>query len=224
MGLQRHDEVILLLGAPGAGKGTQARFLAETLGVPHVASGDLLREHRQQGTALGRAAQEYMDRGDLVPDDLVVDMICHRLDQPDATAGALLDGFPRTLPQAEALDHRLAERGVKVRRAIYVEVPTEALVERLAGRWMCRTCQTTYHEIFNPPAVHGECTACQGELYQRTDDRREVVANRVAVYLRDTLPVVERYADQGVLQRIDGNQPIESVKVALQRAIQTVPA
>jgi len=220
MGLQRHDEVVLLLGAPGAGKGTQARFLAETLGVPHVASGDLLREHRQRGTALGRAAREYMDRGDLVPDALVVDMICDRLDQSDAAAGALLDGFPRTLPQAEALEERLTERGGKVRRAIYVEVPTEVLVERLAGRWMCRDCQATYHEIFNPPAVAGQCTTCGGELYQRPDDKREVVANRVAVYLRDTLPVVERYADQRVLQRIDGNQQIETVKLALQRAVE----
>src|SRR5256885_13156066 len=128
MGLQRHDDVILLLGAPGAGKGTQARFLAATLGVPMVASGDLLREHRQRGTPLGRAAQEYMDRGDLVPDALVVDMIVHRLNQPDAGRGALLDGFPRTVRQAEALDARLQLQGGRIRRAIYVEVPTDVLV------------------------------------------------------------------------------------------------
>ncbi|MBV9134651.1 MAG: nucleoside monophosphate kinase, partial [Chloroflexi bacterium] len=148
MALQHHDEVVLLLGAPGAGKGTQARFLAEALGVPHVASGDLLRVHRQKGTLLGRAAQEYMDRGDLVPDALVVDMIAHRLDEPDAMRGALLDGFPRTLPQAKALEQRLKQRGGRIRRAVYVEVPTEVLVERLAGRWLCRTCQATFHESF----------------------------------------------------------------------------
>lgn len=219
MGLHRHDEVVLLLGAPGAGKGTQARFLAEVLGIPHVASGDLLREHRQQGTQLGRSAQEYMDRGDLVPDDLVVDMIADRLDRQDAAGGALLDGFPRTVAQAEALEKRLAQRQGRVRAAVYVEVPTEVLVERLAGRWLCRACQASYHEVFNRPRQAGACDMCGGELYQRTDDHRDVVANRVAVYLRDTLPVVERYAAQGILQRVDGNQPIDAVKEALGQAI-----
>jgi len=219
MALQRHDEVVLLLGAPGAGKGTQARFLAETLGVPHVASGELLRDHRSRGTALGRAAQEYMDRGDLVPDDVVVDMIAHRLDEPDATRGALLDGFPRTLPQAQALERRLAERSGRVLKAVYVDVPTEILVERLAGRWMCRVCQTAYHQIFNPPTVAGVCSACGGELYHRADDKREVVAHRVNVYLRDTLPVIERYERAGVLWRVDGDQSIDEVKSDLLRAV-----
>jgi adenylate kinase len=219
MVLQHHDEVVLILGAPGAGKGTQAYFLAETLGIPHVASGDLLREHRQRGTALGRQAQVYMDRGDLVPDDLVVDMIVDRLDQPDATAGALLDGFPRTLAQAEALEERLRERDGRVLRAIYIDVPTEALVDRLAGRRLCRDCQTSYHEIYSPPARPGVCDHCGGELYQRTDDKREVVGNRVAVYLRDTLPVVQHYDRLGLLQRVDGNQSIESVKAALLQSI-----
>jgi adenylate kinase len=227
MGLHRHDEVVLLLGAPGAGKGTQARFLAEAFGIPHVASGDLLRDHRQRGTALGRAAQVYMDRGDLVPDDLVVDMIVERLDQCDATRGALLDGFPRTLPQARVLEDRLRQRGGNVSRAIYVEVPTEVLVERIVGRWLCRTCQASFHEIFHPPANPGVCDICGGELYQRSDDTREVVANRVTVYLRDTLPVVERYARQGILLRIDGNQPIQAVTAALRQAIgedEAIPA
>lgn len=227
MVLHNHNEVVLLLGAPGAGKGTQARFLAEALAVPHVASGDLLRVHRQQGTPLGRAAQEYMDRGDLVPDALVVDMIVHRLDEPDASRGALLDGFPRTLPQAKALEQRLRQRGGRIRRAIYVEVPTEVLVERLAGRWLCKACQATFHETFNPPEITGLCDRCVGELYQRSDDKREVVANRVAVYLRDTMPVVERYERAGVLQRIDGNRSIAAVKAALLNAIaedEAVPA
>lgn len=218
MGLQRHD-VVLLLGAPGAGKGTQARALAQTLGVPHVASGDLLREHRQAGTVLGRAAQVYMDRGDLVPDDLVVDMIVDRLNRRDAAAGALLDGFPRTLPQAAALDERLRERDGRIRVAIYVEVPQAALVERLAGRWICRGCQATFHELFNPPARKGVCDSCAGELYQRPDDKREVVANRVSVYLRDTLPVIQAYEDRGILRRVNGDQSIEAVKLDLCAAV-----
>jgi adenylate kinase len=219
MGLHRHDDVVLMLGAPGAGKGTQARFLAETFGVPHIASGDLLRDHSQRGTALGRAAKDYMDRGDLVPDALVVDMIADRLDQPDAAAGALLDGFPRTVEQAEALEERLRERGGIVQTAVYIEVPTSALVERLSGRWLCRQCQASYHETFSPPSQPGECDACGGELYQRADDTREIVANRVEVYLRDTLPVVERYAQQGILRRIDGDQPIEAVQASLLQAM-----
>jgi adenylate kinase len=221
MGLLRHDEVVLLLGAPGAGKGTQARFLVRLLGAPHVASGDLLRTHREQDTPLGRQAKAYMDRGDLVPDALVIDMILDRLAQPDAAEGALLDGFPRTCPQAEALEARLAERGGGVRAAIYVDVPMDVLIDRLAGRWLCRACQASYHEIFNPPAVAGRCDLDYGQLYQRSDDKREVVSKRVEVYLRDTLPVVQHYEELGILHRVDGNQPIEAVRAALAAAVET---
>jgi adenylate kinase len=160
-----------------------------------------------------------MDRGDLVPDSLVVDMIAERLDRPDAARGALLDGFPRTVPQAQALERRLAKRGGKVLVAIYVDVPLDVLVERLSGRWLCRDCQSSYHELFNPPRSRAICDVCGGELYQRTDDRREVVANRVGVYLRDTLPVVERYERKRVLQRVDGNRSIAAVKTALFQAV-----
>jgi adenylate kinase len=224
MGLLWHDEVVLLLGAPGAGKGTQARFLVDRLGAPHVASGDLLRLHRQQGTPLGRQAKAYMDRGDLVPDALVIDMILDRLSRPDAAEGALLDGFPRTCAQAEALEARLAERGGGVRAAIYIDVPVDVLVDRLAGRWLCRVCQASYHDVFRPPAVAGRCDADHGELYQRPDDKREVVSKRVEVYLRDTLPVIEHYARLGLLRRIDGNQPIEAVRAALAAALDTIAA
>jgi adenylate kinase len=219
MALPKHDDVVLLLGAPGAGKGTQARYLAQLLDVPHVASGDLLREHRQQGTLLGRLAQAFMDRGDLVPDDLVVSMIIDRLDRADAARGALLDGFPRTVAQAKALEARRAERGGCVGVAIYVDVPTAVLVDRLAGRWLCRECQASFHTEFSPPEVAGKCDECGGELYQRSDDTREVVGNRVNVYLRDTLPVIEYFAAKRVLRRIDGNQPIEVVRAALRRAL-----
>jgi adenylate kinase len=219
MAMERHHEVVLLLGAPGAGKGTQARFLSEVLGMPHVASGDLLREHRRRGTELGRAAQVYMDRGDLVPDDLVIDMIMERLDRPDAQRGALLDGFPRTLAQAEALRQRLAERGGAVQAALYLAVPKQVLVERLAGRWMCTNCQATYHERFKPPRQPGVCDICQGPLMQRPDDRREVVENRIEVYLRDTQPLLDYYAAQGVLHEIDGTGTVEQVRAALCAAL-----
>lgn len=213
-----HDHqlrVVLLLGAPGAGKGTQARFISDLLGIPHVASGDLLREHRRLGTALGKAAQTYMDRGDLVPDQLVVEMIAERLERPDAERGALLDGFPRTLAQAKALDAQLERAGQKVSAALYLEVPRATLIERLAGRWVCRACQASYHERFSPPVQPGVCSRCGGELYQRPDDQRAVVQNRVEVYLRETLPVIEYYAERGVLQRIDGDRPIAEVRAGI---------
>jgi adenylate kinase len=223
MALHRHDEVVLLFGAPGAGKGTQARYLAEVLRVPHVASGDLLRENRQRGTRLGRAAQAFMDRGDLVPDDLVVDMIVERLDGADAAHGALLDGFPRTLAQSRTLEGQLAERGGRVCGAIYIDVPTNVLIERLAGRWLCRTCQASYHELFHAPAEARVCDACEGELYQRADDKREVVANRIKVYLRDTLPVVNCYEQRGLLLRVDGDRPIAAVRAALRDVLGIEP-
>jgi adenylate kinase len=154
-------------------------------------------------------------------------MIVHRLDQPDAAAGALLDGFPRNVAQADALEARLAARNGAIRVAVYVDVPTDVLVERLAGRWMCRGCQASFHELFNPPKNASACDTCAGELYQRPDDKRDVVANRVAVYLRDTLPVVERYERKGILRRIDGNQTINAVKLALRQAVgvdEAIPA
>ena len=156
-----------------------------------------------------------MDRGDLVPDDLVVDMVMQRLSRPDAERGALLDGFPRTPPQGLALDQRLAARGDSIRAALYLEVPRRLLVERLAGRWICGTCQTTYHEKFSPPRVPGVCDACEGELTQRPDDRREVVENRVEVYLRETMPTIEHYAAQGIVHRVDGTGSIEAVRARL---------
>jgi adenylate kinase len=180
-----------------------------------VASGELLREHRQRGTELGRAAQAYMDRGDLVPDDLVVDMVTQRLSRSDAERGAVLDGFPRTPPQAAALDRRLQVGGDAVSAALYLDVPKRLLVERLAGRWICGTCQTTYHERFSPPQVPGVCDVCGGELTQRPDDRREVVQNRVEVYLRETTPTIEHYAGREVVQRVDGTGSIETVRARL---------
>jgi len=208
-------DVVLLLGGPGAGKGTQARFLAGVLGLPHVASGDLLREHRRLGTPLGQTARQYMDRGDLVPDGLVIDMIVERLDHPDANRGVLLDGFPRTRAQAEALDERLVTLGAVMRVALYLDVPEAILVDRLADRWMCQGCQATYHTRFAPPQVEGTCDTCGEPLFQRADDRHEVVENRVSVYMRDTLPVVEYYTQSGKLRRVDGNREIHGVRAEL---------
>jgi adenylate kinase len=215
----RPHEVLLLLGPPGAGKGTQARYLARRLGIPHVASGDLLRGHVKRGTTLGREAARYMEQGELVPDDLVVDMIMDRLSQPDADGGALLDGFPRTAAQAEALERRLQQHSGGVRAAFYVEVPTEVLVERLGGRLMCSDCQASHHERFAPPTRAGICDTCGGTLYQRSDDTREVVGHRVEVFVRDTMPVVRYYDVRSKLVRLDGNRPIQSVCGALLAAV-----
>ena len=211
--------VALLFGAPGAGKGTQARYLSRAIGIPHIASGELLREHRARGTRLGRAAQAYMDRGALVPDELVMEMILARLDQSDAARGGLLDGFPRTLGQALALEEQLHARGGDVRIAFYLDVPAEVLVERLAGRWICQGCQAAYHERFNPPLAGFMCSACDGTLKQRPDDRREIVEHRVGVFQRETAPVVRHYDAQGLLHRLDGHRPIEDVRASIMTAL-----
>jgi adenylate kinase len=210
---------LVLLGPVGAGKGTQARRISEKHGVPHVASGDLLRSHRAQGTELGQQAESYMDRGALVPDELVISMIVDRMRQPDASRGVLLDGFPRTLPQARALDKELESEGRRLRLALYLQVPFETLIERAAGRWTCRTCQTTYNYRVNPPRKPGICDIDGGELYQREDDRLEVVSERIRVYLADTVPVVEYYRERGILREIDGTRDIESVALDIERQI-----
>jgi adenylate kinase len=202
---------LVLLGPVGAGKGTQARRISTKYGVPHIASGDLLRAHRQRHTQLGRQATRYMDRGVLVPDDLVITMIVDRMRQPDASHGVLLDGFPRTLAQAQALDFELEQEQRTLKVALYLEVPFDVLVERAAGRWTCRTCQATYNYRVNPPRWRGVCDVDGGELYQREDDRPEVVSERIKVYIQDTVPVVDYYRERGILRDIDGTGDIEAV-------------
>jgi adenylate kinase len=209
-----------LLGPVGAGKGTQARRIATKYGVPHIASGDLLRAHRARDTDLGRQAKAYMDRGALVPDELVITMIVDRMRQSDANHGVLLDGFPRTLTQAQALDKELEEEGRVLKVALYLEVPFAILVERAAGRWTCRTCQATYNYQVNPPHLTGKCDLDGGELYQREDDRLEVVSERIKVYIQDTVPVVDYYRQRGILREIDGTCDIESVAVAIGRQLE----
>ncbi len=209
----------IIMGPPGAGKGTQATELAAFMGVPHVATGDIFREAAQRGTPLGRQAQGYMQRGELVPDELTIALLLDRLEEPDAAQGALLDGFPRTLAQAEALDAALAERGRRVGAALYLSVPRATLISRLCGRWLCQQCQTPYHETFSPPRVAGQCDRCGGVLYQRPDDRRETIERRLDVYLDQTVPVIEHYRAQGVLSEVDGDQPIAEVQRELRAAV-----
>ncbi len=206
---------LVLLGPVGAGKGTQARRIATKYGVPHIASGDLLRAHRDRETELGREAKQYMDHGALVPDNLVITMIVDRMRQPDAHNGVLLDGFPRTLAQAQALDRELEEEQRTLKVALYLEVPYASLVERAAGRWTCRICQATYNYTVNPPRQKGTCDLDGGELYQRDDDRFEVVSERIKVYIQDTVPVVNYYRERGILREIDGTRDIETVASAI---------
>jgi adenylate kinase len=213
--------IVVLLGPPGAGKGTQAVRLAERQGAAHVASGDLFREALAAGTALGRQAQEYMERGELVPDDIVVEMVLERLAKPDCDRGVILDGFPRTAAQAEALDGALAARGRGVDAVLLMDVPEEAILERMTGRRICRECQAPYHIKFNPPAVEGRCDRCGGALYQRDDDREDTVRHRLAVYREQTLPLVSYYRQQGILHQVDGLGGVDEITERLARALGT---
>lgn len=202
---------VVFLGAPGAGKGTQAEVVARRLGLPHVATGDVLREAVRRGTDLGKQVKGYMERGELVPDALVVDLVVDRLSQPDAAKGAVLDGFPRNIAQAEALDAALARRGDRVDVAIYLKVSEPELVRRLAARWECGVCRTPHQERTSPPKVAGVCERCGGQLVQRPDDRPETVSRRLQVYFEQTAPVLEYYRSRGILAEVDGERPIPEV-------------
>lgn len=210
---------IVLLGPPGAGKGTQAKRVSEQLNIPHISSGDIFRENLKNQTELGELAKGYINRGELVPDDVTIAMIRERLARPDCEDGALLDGFPRTPAQAKALDGMLAELGGQVDAVPYIKVPEEVLIERLTGRWTCRAEGHVFHEKFNPPTVPGKCDFDGSELYQRDDDKVETVSNRIRVYLQQTQPLIDYYRQQGVLLEIDGNQNIDAVAADLLAAL-----
>jgi adenylate kinase len=212
---------VVLLGPPGAGKGTQARQLAARWGAPQIATGDMLREAVAQGTRLGREAKRYMDAGDLVPDAVIIGLIAERLAGPDAGKGFVLDGFPRTVAQAEALDRLLAEQGLRLDRVVLFQVGDEELVRRLTGRRVCRQCGRNYHLAFSPPRVPDRCDACGGELYQRADDAEAKVRHRLVVYARDTAPLVEYYRRRGLLETISGLGPVETVFSALLAATES---
>lgn len=202
---------LLIMGPPGGGKGTQAEVLVRELGVTHISTGDMFREAVKEGTEMGKKAKEYMDKGQLVPDEVVIGMVKERLSRPDCARGFLLDGFPRTLAQAEALDATLKELGLKLDAVININVPREPILERLTGRRVCRNCGATYHIKYNPPKVEGKCNHCGGELYQRSDDTEETVNKRLDVYEAQTQPLIEYYTKKGLIKHINGNQEIKKV-------------
>lgn len=211
--------VIVLLGAPGAGKGTQAPLLADRLGIPVIATGDLFRAAVREGTPLGVQARRYMDAGQLVPDEITVGLLLDRLDRPDAAGGAILDGFPRTAVQAQALDAALAKRSAAVSAAILVDVPAEELVRRLSGRWICRAAGHPYHEVSSPPRQAGVCDLDGSELYQRPDDRPETIRARMAQQLGALDEVIDHYRSAGLLRAVDGRLAIDEVSAAIDAAL-----
>ena len=209
---------VAFLGPPGAGKGTQARELAREWGVPHVATGDMLREAASAGTPLGREAKAYMDTGALVPDGVIIRMIAERLRRPDALKGFLLDGFPRTIAQAEGLERLLEDLGQPLERVVYFEVSEPELLRRLTGRRVCRACQTAYHVVSAPSKSPGVCDRCGGELYQREDDSEATVRHRLGVYARQTAPLLDWYRGRGMLVSVPGEGPIETIRGAVRGA------
>ncbi|MBN1146490.1 MAG: adenylate kinase [Anaerolineales bacterium] len=201
----------VLLGPPGAGKGTQAQRISKELLLPHISSGDIFRENLKNQTELGNMAKGYIERGELVPDDVTISMIRERLSRPDCAPGALLDGFPRTPAQADALSKMLVEFDGQVNAVPYIKVPEQELIKRLTGRWTCRAQGHVFHQEFNPPAQPGICDYDGSELYQRDDDKIETVTNRIRVYFEQTMPLIEYYQREGSLIEIDGTQSIEAV-------------
>ena len=202
---------IIMLGAPGAGKGTQAKMIADKFSIPHIATGDIFRANIKEGTELGRKAKEYMDQGLLVPDELVVNLVVDRLTWEDAKNGYVLDGFPRTIPQAEALTNALAEKGEKVDFAINIDVPDQNIIDRMGGRRACVSCGATYHIVNIPPKKEGICDVCGAELILRDDDKPETVKKRLDVYHEQTQPLIDYYKAEGVLKDVDGTVDMKDV-------------
>jgi len=202
---------VVLVGPPGAGKGTQAQYIASHLSVPKISTGDIFRANVSRGTELGKLAKEYMDRGELVPDEVTIAMVRDRLLQDDVREGFLLDGFPRNVPQAEVLKEMLAEFGASLDVVLELKVDDEEVIRRLSGRRTCRSCGKVWHVVFDPPAVEGVCDACGGELFQRDDDREETIRRRLEVYQEQTAPLISFYEKEGILAGIDATGPVEEV-------------
>ena len=202
---------IILMGLPGAGKGTQAEKIVQKYGIPHISTGDMFRQAIQDQTPLGMQAKSYMDKGELVPDEITVGIVCERLAQKDCQHGFLLDGFPRTVAQAESLQQILTELGKQLHYCLYIKVDPDLLKERLTGRRICKSCGRTYHLQYNPPKEQGVCDHCGGELYQRADDAPETVENRLSVNLKQMDPLIAFYKEKGYLKTVDGEQDIDQV-------------
>lgn len=202
---------IIFLGAPGAGKGTQAAIMAKELNLVPIASGDLFRQAIEQGTELAMQAKSYMEKGKLVPDEITIQMVLERLSAPDCESGAILDGFPRNLKQAKALDRALAKQAKAVDKMVYIKVSEEEVTRRLSGRWICRNCQAPYHSTDSPPKIWGKCDRCGGELYQRSDDTPSTVKERLKVYFAETAPLIDYYTQSGKLLEIDGEGEINEI-------------
>ena len=209
--MTENTRFLILLGPPMSGKGTQSARLSDSLEIPKVSSGDLFRENIKNRTEMGLKAKSFIDRGDLVPDQITIDMVTDRLNQEDCRNGAVLDGFPRTISQAEALGGILRDLGAELTGAISIAVPEDVLVERASGRRICRICGKSYHLVFNPPAEEGVCDLDGGELYQREDDQPDTVRQRLAVYQAQTSPLIDYYRNRGILKEVDGNQAIDDV-------------
>ena len=212
---------IVFLGAPGAGKGTQAARVAQELGLVHIATGDLFRKVQEEGTELAKQAKYYMDKGILIPDEITIEVVLQRIAQPDCEAGVILDGFPRNLNQAETVDKALAELDKEIAKVVYIKVTEQELLERLSGRWICRQCQAPYHSVNSPPLVAGRCDRCGGELYQRSDDTVETVKKRLEVYFTETAPLIDYYGSDGRLLEIDGEGEVAEVEKRIVTALRT---
>lgn len=210
---------IIMLGSPGSGKGTQSALIQEAYGIPAISTGDIFRKNIEDGTELGKKAKAYMDKGELVPDDLVIQIAIDRIEQKDCANGFLLDGFPRTVYQAEALDKHFADNGQTLTKVILISVPDDELMRRLAGRRVCRTCGKSYHIHTMPPEKEGVCGVCGGELYQRSDDSEATAKNRIDVYNQQTMPLVEYYNEENLLVKIDGMQSPEAVFSDIAKAL-----
>lgn len=210
---------IVLLGPPGAGKGTQAELIVGKYHIPQISTGDIFRANIKNGTELGKKAKEYMDKGDLVPDELVVDLVKDRIAQDDCADGFMLDGFPRTVFQAEELDKIMEDRGLKINAVLNIDVKPEKLVKRIAGRRVCRACGATYNVDYKPPQKDGVCDKCGGEVYQRADDTEETVQNRIKVYFSETAPLIDYYKKSDILVNIDGDQAEDTVFAEIAAAL-----
>lgn len=211
---------IVLMGPPGAGKGTQAKFISEKFGIPQISTGDILRGHVREKTALGTKAKDYMDKGLLVPDEIVVEMVARRISDGDCAKGFILDGFPRTVKQAEELETTLSTSGKAIKTVIGIEVQRKELVRRISGRRMCKDCGAAYHVIFNPPQNTDACDKCGGDLYQRDDDKEDTVDARLKVYESDTMPVIEFYKKRGKFSSINGIGSMDSITASIVKAIE----